>query len=351
MPLYEFTLITRSLNRNDLFTTIKRAATVLLDHGAVIESFHNLGHRDLPFKRNTKITKEPVYATNYFLINSYLPVRTMNEVQKVLINDKDLLHSYAVHNDLPAVNPEECNLAEMLQPPAYRQSVEDLPQGPTMGQLFGKPKPKSRLTEQDRALMSLKIERDNLQKAYKRHEQGIERHKEMAKELLHKGHKDRALMLLKRKKFEETMMGRIEKHLQQIYTMIGDIETAVMNKELLETLQEGNKALMTLNSAFSLEDVEKIMEDTAEAAEYQQVGLLSFPFLSLLSDCRRSRASLSGQLTEAEQDDVEAEFDSLVHAELPEVPDHELEAIKTAARIPAKEKIPKEREAVALAAS
>ncbi|KAI6173641.1 hypothetical protein M3Y98_01103200 [Aphelenchoides besseyi] len=110
MPLYEMTLITRSLSRNDLFTTLKRAATLLLDHGAVIESFQSLGHKDLP----------------YFLINSYMSIKTMNDVQKVLVNDKDLLYSHAVYNNLPEAKPEECNLAEMLQPPAYRQSVEDL---------------------------------------------------------------------------------------------------------------------------------------------------------------------------------------------------------------------------------
>ncbi|KAI6173640.1 Charged multivesicular body protein 6 [Aphelenchoides besseyi] len=199
-----------------------------------------------------------------------------------------------------------------------------------MGQLFAKPKPKSRLTEQDRALMSLKIERDNLQKAYKRHEQEIERHREMAKELLHKDRKDRALLLLKRKKFGEAMMKRIDNNLQQVYTMIANIETAVMNKELFETLQEGNKALTTLNNAFSLEDIEKIMEDTAEAAEYQQ----------------EIANILTGQLTDAEQEDVEEEFENLVHAELPEVPQDELEAIKSSARIPTKQK-----ERVALAAS
>ncbi|KAI6205198.1 hypothetical protein M3Y94_00765500 [Aphelenchoides besseyi] len=133
MPLYEVTLITRSLSRNDLFTTLKRAATVLLDHGAVIESFQSLGHKDLPYKRNTRLTKDPVYASNYFLINSYMPVKTMNDVQKVLINDKDLLYSHAVYNNLPEAKPEECNLAEMLQPPAYRQSVEDLRSNQRLG--------------------------------------------------------------------------------------------------------------------------------------------------------------------------------------------------------------------------
>ena len=70
--------------------------------------------------------------------------------------------------------------------------------------------------------------------------------------------------------------------------MIGDVETAQMNRDVLATLQEGNQALIAFNrvclrfkaifclcrrlfQSYSIDDIEKIMEDTREAADYQAV--------------------------------------------------------------------------------
>lgn len=98
----------------------------------------------------------------------------------------------------------------------------------------------------------------------KRYERNIEREKQMAKELLHKGQKEyatclliinhavhfsRALLLLKKKKMEETTMERIDKHLLKIEEMVSDIEMAQMNKNVLEKLYEGSRALQTVNRA------------------------------------------------------------------------------------------------------
>lgn len=62
-----------------------------------------------------------------------------------------------------------------------------------MGQLFAKPKPKSRVTEEDMAILQLKMERDKLKMTIKRYEKSIERERQMAKELLHKGQKEYVL--------------------------------------------------------------------------------------------------------------------------------------------------------------
>ena len=84
MPLYEVTLITKSLSKvsfiaswfhkvqADLVKTLVRAGNTLLDHGAVIEKVESLGHKDLPYKRVTKQTGEPVYASKLVFFVQYL---------------------------------------------------------------------------------------------------------------------------------------------------------------------------------------------------------------------------------------------------------------------------------------
>ena len=50
----------------NLIDVIKRAATLLLDNGAVIADMQSLGHRDLPLRRSTRINnQERVYSTKF----------------------------------------------------------------------------------------------------------------------------------------------------------------------------------------------------------------------------------------------------------------------------------------------
>ena len=77
----------------------------------------------------------------------------------------------------------------------------------------------------------------------------------------------------------------------------------------MDGLKVGNEALKKANEMFSIEEIEQIMDDTAEAIEKQKQ----------IDDL------LSGQLTQEDEDDVLKELDDLVAAdedisELPEVP-------------------------------
>ncbi|CAD5212037.1 unnamed protein product [Bursaphelenchus xylophilus] len=133
MPLYEVTMIPKSMAKPDLVNAIKRVAVTMLDKGAVIDSMESLGHRDLPFRRNSKLLKEPNYSTNMFLFNTYMPIKTMHDVIEVLKNDKDLLRIFAVsEHDIPK-QPEQCTLHEFLKPPAYRKTVQELRENQRLG--------------------------------------------------------------------------------------------------------------------------------------------------------------------------------------------------------------------------
>jgi len=97
----------------------------------------------------------------------------------------------------------------------------------------------------------------------------IKRETEIAKELLKKGNKKRALLCLKKKKHQLKLMEQAEQNMLNIETLVGSIEEAAFNQEIFTALKTGNTALEEINSQMSIEDVEKLMEDSAEAIAYQ----------------------------------------------------------------------------------
>jgi len=139
-------------------------------------------------------------------------------------------------------------------------------------------------------------------------------------------------LLLKKKRFGESTIERIDKHLFKIEEMITDIEMAQTNKEVIQKLHEGSQALQAVNRVFSIDEVEKIMLETQEGIDIET----------------QITSIISGQLNDTELDAVEEEFDELLRAEMPNVPEDELEAIKEEAGIPAKKE--KKREATAVEA-
>lgn len=133
MPYYEYTLVTKSLSKANLFKALRRVAVVLLDNGAIIEKMESLGHRDLPFKRLTKQTKEPVYSSNFFLVKAFLSLEAKTKTKTILSNDLEMVHVAVVSDAEMTTSPFECNLEEILKPPSERQSVKDLRDNQKMG--------------------------------------------------------------------------------------------------------------------------------------------------------------------------------------------------------------------------
>uniref|UniRef100_A0A7E4VPS7 28S ribosomal protein S6, mitochondrial n=1 Tax=Panagrellus redivivus TaxID=6233 RepID=A0A7E4VPS7_PANRE len=133
MPLYEVNVITKALSKNDLSVALKRAATVLLDNGAVIKDMKSLGYKDLPFKRFAKQTGDPVFSSNFFLFHSYMPIETAVRTRDVLRNDLDLVHVSVINTREQPSGDIDCDLAEILKSPAERASVKDLRDGQKIG--------------------------------------------------------------------------------------------------------------------------------------------------------------------------------------------------------------------------
>ncbi|CAB3408504.1 unnamed protein product [Caenorhabditis bovis] len=133
MPFFEVSVITRSLSKADLVKALVRAGNTLMDHGAVIEKVESLGHRDLPYKRIAKQTKEPVYASNFFLFKAHMSREAKQQTRSILTHDLDTVHVDLVQIDTAPQKPIECNLEEILKAPAERKAVKELRENQKMG--------------------------------------------------------------------------------------------------------------------------------------------------------------------------------------------------------------------------
>ena len=187
-----------------------------------------------------------------------------------------------------------------------------------MGNLFAtKKKSVSRVTEQDKAILELKKQRDQLQIYQRKIEGEQEKLKKLAKQCLAKGEKDKAKLILKKKRRQETLMKQTDEQLDNIQIMVNDIEFAQLEQNVVEGLKVGNESLKNMHKLMSYEDVEKIMEETREGIEYQQ----------------ELDELLAGALTPEDESSVLEELDELlgtteqnVDVKLPDVP---TEALKS----------------------
>jgi len=178
-----------------------------------------------------------------------------------------------------------------------------------MGNLFAKKTPKSRVTEQDKAVLQLKTQRDKLKQYQKKIQLNLEKERELAKKLLKDGKKDRALLLLKKKRAQESMLAKTDNQLDNLEQLCGNLEFAQIEAKVVDGLKAGNESLKQLQKMMSLEDVEKIMDETREAVEYQN----------------EIDALISGaNLTQEDEDAIMAELEEITQVDLPEVPTEKL---------------------------
>ncbi|XP_075166021.1 vacuolar protein sorting 20 [Haematobia irritans] len=188
-----------------------------------------------------------------------------------------------------------------------------------MGSLFTKSKKPSRVTEQDKAVLQLKQQRDRLKQYQKRIELSLESDRQLAKKCLAQGRKERAKLLLRKKKYQESMLINTDKQLENLEKMAADIEFAQVEVQVIEGLKQGNVALKKMHDILNIDEIEKIMDETREGIEKQQ------EIDSILTDV----------LTSQDEDDVLAELDALAAEEdskvavsLPEVPSDNLPEVE-----------------------
>lgn len=198
-----------------------------------------------------------------------------------------------------------------------------------MGNLFGVRRRAPVVTAQDRAILQLKQQRDKIKIYQKRTEADLEKNKELALKLFQNGMKDRALVVLRRKKYMEEILDRTDKQLETLEQLVNDIEYTQIEVSVVEGLKVGTEALKQLNNLMNIDDIQQMMEDNEEAAEKQKEISEILQRSSERydeSDLLKELEQISGKSEESEQPakvseepDVSTKLPD-VPTELPEVP-------------------------------
>lgn len=174
-----------------------------------------------------------------------------------------------------------------------------------MGNIFGR-KRRSRVTEHDKAVLQLKQQRDKLKQYQKRITLQLERERQVAKQLLHDGKKEKAKLLLKKKRYQEQLLEKTDNQISNLEKMVGDIEFAQIELKVIEGLKIGNDCLKKMHEVMSIEEVERIMDETQEGIDYQ----------------RQIDELLAGSLTSEDEEAILEELEAITQEdlELPEAP-------------------------------
>jgi charged multivesicular body protein 6 len=130
------------------------------------------------------------------------------------------------------------------------------------------------VTAQDKAILDLKNQRDKLHQYQKRITVLTDRETQIAKQMLAQGDKKRALLALRRKKYQESLLSKTDGQLEQLEKLTSSVEFALIQKDVLFGLQQGTKVLKEIHAEMGgIEHVEKLMGETADAIAYQKVCL------------------------------------------------------------------------------
>ncbi|PCH33849.1 hypothetical protein WOLCODRAFT_135354 [Wolfiporia cocos MD-104 SS10] len=127
-----------------------------------------------------------------------------------------------------------------------------------------------KITAQDRAILDLKLQRDKVKQYQKKIQAVLDREHEIAKQQLAAGNKDRALSALRRRKYQESLLVKTDGQLENLEKLVSTIEFSLIEMSVLHGLQQGNEVLKQIHKEMDLESVEKLLEETQEAREYQR---------------------------------------------------------------------------------
>ncbi|KAF2083385.1 charged multivesicular body protein-like protein 6 [Saccharata proteae CBS 121410] len=153
-----------------------------------------------------------------------------------------------------------------------------------------------KISAQDKAILDMKNQRDKLHQYQKRITTITTRETEIARECLKNGDKKRALLALRRKKYQESLLAQTDKQLAQLEVLTNDVEFALVQKDVLFGLQQGTNVLKEIHREMGgIENVEKLMGESEEAMAYQ----------------REISEMLGNRMSNQDEDEVEDELDAL----------------------------------------
>ena len=143
----------------------------------------------------------------------------------------------------------------------------------------------------------MKLQRDKLQKYQKRISILTDRETQIAKECLARDQKAKALLALRRKKYQESLLAKTDAQLEQLQRLTSDVEFAAVQKDVMYGLQQGTAVLKQIHAEMGgIEKVERLLEENAEARAYQK------EITDMLG---------GGQLSNQDEDEVEDELEAM----------------------------------------
>lgn len=184
-----------------------------------------------------------------------------------------------------------------------------------MGACFGsnqksKPSGTTRISQEDKDIAQLKFTRDKVKTFLKKLESNIKACKDAVKACIQNKDKSKALLALKKQKYLEKNFESGQNQLMNIEQIINDVEQAQIQRDVVKAMKQGTDFLKQVNEQLNINDVEKLMADTADAIEYQQeVGRI------LAQQGTVDDSDLEKELEKL--DEIEA-FE--VEAEIPDIP-------------------------------
>ncbi|MCJ1283934.1 Vacuolar protein sorting-associated protein 20 [Xylographa opegraphella] len=142
----------------------------------------------------------------------------------------------------------------------------------------------------------MKNQRDKLHQYQKRITKLTDRETAIAKKCLARGQKSKALLALRRKKYQESLLAKTDLQLEQLQQLTSDVEFATVQKDVLYGLQQGTLVLNQIHAEMGgIDKVERLLEESAEARAYE----------------REISEMLGGKMSNADEDEVEDELEQM----------------------------------------
>lgn len=142
----------------------------------------------------------------------------------------------------------------------------------------------------------MKNQRDKLHQYQQRITAITSREVDVARECLARGDKSKALLALRRKKYQETLLAKTDSQLETLEQLTSNVEFVLVQKDVVFGLQQGTKVLKQIHAEMGgIENVEKLMGESEDARAYQ----------------RQISEMLGGQMSNQDEDEVEDELEAL----------------------------------------
>ncbi|PWN33667.1 uncharacterized protein FA14DRAFT_105344, partial [Meira miltonrushii] len=161
-----------------------------------------------------------------------------------------------------------------------------------MGNTTSKGGSGAKITKQDRAILDLKLQRDKIKQYQKKVQLILDKEHDAARTFLVRGDKERAKTALRRRRYQETILQKTDTQLETLEGLVSNIEFSQIEASVMHGLAQGNAVLKEIHKEMTIESVDKLMEETAEAQAYQ----------------REIDEALAGKMTAEDEEAVNAEM-------------------------------------------